>query len=94
MPDGIAVLCDTHGNLPALETVLADVADLGVDRIVLDGEIVVVGHCHMPDDRLVAGPRLDNAGSVGMPCGYAGAAEDLASYPAIIRAQQAHSDRW
>ena len=256
MPNRIAVLCDIHGNLPALEAVLADVEALGVDRIVLDGdladgpfpvetldrlaalgdralwlrgngdrwlvearagtfthadpatdaiigwaaarlpdhhlgrlaalpltavldvagrrvglchatarsddemilvdatpdharaayagldgEVVVVGHCHMPFDRLVAGRRLVNAGSVGMPYGHAGAswalvgadivlkrtsydvedaaariarsgmpgaddfvatyvrgrpsdAEALASYHAIIRAQQAHPDRW
>ena len=39
MPNRIAVLCDIHGNLPALEAVLADVEALGVDRIVLDGDL-------------------------------------------------------
>ena len=31
----VAVLCDVHGNLPALEAVLAEVASLEVDRIVV-----------------------------------------------------------
>lgn len=36
----VAVLCDVHGNLPALEAVLADVASLEVDRIVSGGDVV------------------------------------------------------
>ena len=36
----IAVLADVHGNLPALEAVLADVAAHGVDRIVVNGDVV------------------------------------------------------
>lgn len=35
----IAVLADIHGNLPALEAVLADVEAAGVDAIVLDGDL-------------------------------------------------------
>jgi Icc-related predicted phosphoesterase len=35
----IAVLADIHGNLPALEAVLADVDRRAVDRIVLNGDI-------------------------------------------------------
>ncbi|GAA0570146.1 metallophosphoesterase family protein [Paractinoplanes ferrugineus] len=35
----IAVLADVHGNLPALEAVLDEVARVGVDRIVLLGDI-------------------------------------------------------
>ena len=33
-------LCDVHGNLPALEAVLAEVASLEVDRIVCGGDVV------------------------------------------------------
>lgn len=36
----VAVLCDVHGNLPALEAVLAEVASLEVDRIVSGGDLV------------------------------------------------------
>ena len=36
----VAVLCDVHGNLPALEAVLADVAALEVDGIVCGGDVV------------------------------------------------------
>ena len=36
----VAVLCDVHGNLPALEAVLAEVPSLDVDRIVCGGDVV------------------------------------------------------
>ena len=36
----VAVLCDVHGNLPALEAVLAEVASLEVDRVVSGGDLV------------------------------------------------------
>ena len=37
----VAVLNDVHGNLPALEAVLAEVATLEVDRIVCGGDVVM-----------------------------------------------------
>jgi putative phosphoesterase len=36
----VAALYDIHGNLPALEAVLAQVARMGVDRIVIGGDVV------------------------------------------------------
>jgi hypothetical protein len=36
----IATLCDIHGNLPALDAVLAEVELLDVDAIVLGGDVV------------------------------------------------------
>ena len=36
----VAALCDVHGNLPALEAVLAEVRALEVDRIVCGGDVV------------------------------------------------------
>jgi hypothetical protein len=36
----VARLCDVHGNLPALEAVLAEVASLDVDRIVCGGDVI------------------------------------------------------
>jgi predicted phosphodiesterase len=35
----IAVLCDIHGNLPALQAVLAEVAKTGVDLVVFGGDV-------------------------------------------------------
>lgn len=35
----VAVLADIHGNLPALEAVLQDVAAAGVDAVVLNGDL-------------------------------------------------------
>src|SRR4051794_31859029 len=39
----------------------------------VDERVVVVGHTHMPFDRLVDGRRVGNPGSVGMPSGPPGA---------------------
>jgi predicted phosphodiesterase len=36
----VAALYDIHGNLPALEAVLADIRRAGVDRIVIGGDVV------------------------------------------------------
>ena len=36
----VAALYDIHGNLPALEAVLRDVRDAGVDRIVIGGDVL------------------------------------------------------
>jgi predicted phosphodiesterase len=36
----VAALYDIHGNLPALEAVLRDVRDAGVDRIVVGGDVL------------------------------------------------------
>src|SRR5437868_5994798 len=92
----VAALYDIHGNLPALEAVLAEVPatqriagvlychasprnDLDIftertpeERIAflfegLDVPVVVCGHTHMQFERTVAGVRVINAGSVGMP---------------------------
>jgi predicted phosphodiesterase len=35
----VAVLCDIHGNLPALQAVLADVEKIGVDVVVFGGDV-------------------------------------------------------
>ncbi|MGZ8782319.1 MAG: metallophosphoesterase family protein [Gaiellaceae bacterium] len=35
----VAALCDVHGNLPALEAVLAEVATLEVDHVVCGGDV-------------------------------------------------------
>ena len=35
----VAVLADIHGNLPALDAVLADAGAAGVDAIVLNGDM-------------------------------------------------------
>ncbi len=39
----VAALYDVHGNLPALEAVLADVQEAGVDRVVVGGDVVALG---------------------------------------------------
>lgn len=39
----LAVLYDIHGNLPALEAVLADAAQAGADRYVLGGDYALFG---------------------------------------------------
>src|SRR5436853_1876310 len=36
----IAAIYDIHGNLPALEAVLQDIADAAVDRIIVGGDVI------------------------------------------------------
>lgn len=36
----VAALYDIHGNLPALEAVLDEIEDMGVDRVVVGGDVV------------------------------------------------------
>jgi putative phosphoesterase len=36
----IAALYDIHGNLPALEAVLTDIEDIGIDHIIIGGDVV------------------------------------------------------
>ena len=36
----VAALFDIHGNLPALDAVLAEIRDIGVDRIVVGGDVL------------------------------------------------------
>jgi predicted phosphodiesterase len=50
----LAILSDVHGNLPALEAVLADIDDAGLDELWCLGD--VVGYGAQPDDcaRLVS----------------------------------------
>ena len=55
--------------------VLADVAE----------PVVVLGHTHMPFDRLAAGRRAVNPGSVGMPYGHDGAAWALLGPEVALR---------
>ena len=52
----VAALYDIHGNLPALEAVLEDVARAGADRIVIGGDVVPGP---MPRETLVRLLELD-----------------------------------
>ena len=53
----VAALHDVHGNLPALEAVLAEVASLEVDRIVCGGDVVAGPFPRECLDKLVAARR-------------------------------------
>jgi predicted phosphodiesterase len=50
----VAALYDIHGNLPALEAVLADVDQAGVDRIVIGGDVLPGPMPRESLDRLLA----------------------------------------
>ncbi len=52
----VAVLSDIHGNLPALDAVLADVERVGVDAVVVNGDIA---------DGPMPGETMDRLGSLG-----------------------------
>lgn len=51
----------------------------------LDAELVIVGHSHMPFDRLFDRRRVVNAGSVGLPDGHAGASWVLLGSDVVLR---------
>ena len=51
----IAVIADVHANVPALEAVLEDVATLGVDRLVVNGDSVNRGPGNAEAMRLLQG---------------------------------------
>lgn len=55
----IAALYDIHANLPALEAVLQDIAEIGVDRIIVGGDVVPGP---MPRE------TLDRLLSLNLPC--------------------------
>lgn len=54
----IAILSDIHGNRPALEAVFAEMAKLGVRRMVVLGD--VIGYGPFPNDclRMVSGAEV------------------------------------
>jgi diadenosine tetraphosphatase ApaH/serine/threonine PP2A family protein phosphatase len=141
----VAVLADIHGNLPALDAVLAEVEAAGADAIVLNGDMatgpmpaqtlerlaglgavrfchatavsdtaivlvdspvdryrtgfagvteptVVLGHTHMPFDRLADRRRFVNPGSVGMPYGTPGAHWALLGPEVVLRRTRYDAD--
>ena len=50
----IAILADVHGNLPALEAVLTDIEEQGVDRVIVNGDSVNRGPESVPVMRTLA----------------------------------------
>ncbi len=51
----------------------------------LDAGLIVVGHSHMPYDRLYDRRRVVNVGSVGLPYGHAGASWALLGPDVVLR---------
>ena len=43
-----AAIYDIHGNLPALEAVLEDMRQAGVDHVVVGGDVILLP-CHAPE---------------------------------------------
>lgn len=67
--DGLRAVCFCHGSPRSDEDIVTAVSDVERVAPMLDGveeRTVVSGHTHVQFDRLVAGHRLINAGSVGM----------------------------
>ena len=54
----------------------------------VEAQVVVCGHTHMPFDRLVAGHRVINPSSVGMPYGHPGAGWALLGPDVTLRRTQ------
>ena len=53
----IAILSDIHGNRPALEAVFAEMAKLGVRRMVVLGDVVGYGPFPNGHPRMFVQPR-------------------------------------
>lgn len=51
----------------------------------IDADVIVVGHSHMPFDRLFDRKRVVNAGSVGLPYGHSGASWALLGPDIVLR---------
>jgi predicted phosphodiesterase len=83
--DRIAALYDVHGNLPALEAVLEDVAAKGIVRIVFGGDLVLGP---MPKESLQLARSVDGASFIRGNCdrlvAAAAAGEPLGRLPAAI----------
>jgi putative phosphoesterase len=79
----VAVLADIHGNLPALEAVLAEINQLGVDRLVLNGDIAAGPLAGETLDRLAElGDRaiwVHGNGERGLVAGFDHAADPTAN---------------
>jgi len=39
----LAILSDIHGNLPALEAVMADLKNFNVDQVIVPGDVINFG---------------------------------------------------
>jgi putative phosphoesterase len=68
--DGLGDVVFCHGSPRSDEEILTEISPEERVRAALEGvepSVVVCGHTHVQFDRQVAGRRLVNAGSVGMP---------------------------
>ena len=68
--EGLGPVLFCHGSPRSDQEILTRISSQERVAAALDGvaeEVVVCGHTHVQFDRLVAGKRLVNAGSVGMP---------------------------
>ena len=64
----VTAMYDIHGNLPALEAVLADLESVSPDLIVVGGDVVAGPMpTEVMDCFVTLGKRVVNTGSVGMP---------------------------
>ena len=75
----IAILSDIHGNLPALEVVLAAIAAEGIERVVCLGDVATLG----PQPHEVIA-RLLTAGTGSAVHSAAAAAAELRSLSAVL----------
>ena len=81
----IAVIADVHGNLLALEAVLADLVSAGTDRMVCLGDVTALG----PQPHEVA-TRLRQ---LGCPC-VLGNCDAVPLQPALSAPTDAENLRW
>jgi putative phosphoesterase len=80
----LAIVSDIHGNLTALDAVIADIARRGIERVVHGGDLALVG-CQ-------PGEVVDRVRELGWP-GVVGNTDELLWCPQELRLQQRRAPR-
>jgi putative phosphoesterase len=80
----LAIVSDIHGNLTALEAVIADIAQRGVDRVLHGGDLALVG-CQPVE-------VIDRVRELGWP-GIVGNTDELLGQPAQHEVQERNAPK-
>jgi predicted phosphodiesterase len=86
--DGLGPVAFHHATARQDDEMLLVDSPIGHYRSALDAvpeQVVVLGHTHMPFDRLADRRRVINTGAVGMPYGHAGASWALLGPDVVLR---------
>lgn len=92
-PRRYAILADLHGNLPALEAVLADIANQGCDEIILAGDLT--SGCPFPRETLARLRELPACRCIrGNNETYLLKIHQRTCHPSVLTSRQWGATRW